>query len=479
MNFLLIICDQLRQDALGFYGNKIIKTPNIDNLANESAVFTNAYCASPLCVPARISILTGRYVISFAGGHSGSGHSAAPRLSHLLKEAGYHTAALGKMHFDPCTSSYGFDRFVKSEDTSEHRQYKDDYQQYLAQKGLFEWGHGLDNWDIVWTASLLKKEDYVTTWNGDQAVEYLRSGRPKDRPFFCVCSFPKPHPPFDPPKPYDTMYDPQTLPLPKGCIDPIENKPQTIRQWQQAWDFNFCMQRRIQSNITSHYYGNISLIDDQIGRITETLREQKIYDDTVILFLSDHGEQLGDQRCFMKHFGYESSIHIPMFIKAPGIRPGTCDRFVNQTDIVPTICSLAGISAPPRADGLDLLKTYSGKAPEREYSVSNSAAGGGWFSIQTKKWKYIYYLNGGEHELYDISNGCEEENLARNPNYAGQVKTMQSALIEWLSALQKNSDPGAPLYTENGKLKFKPYNDKIFNSIKRRPLAHRIPDYLT
>jgi arylsulfatase A-like enzyme len=460
-NILMIVCDQLRQDALGCYGNPVIRTPHIDRLAADGVRFDNAFCTSPLCIPARISMLTGRYPHTFAGPLGSVGHRTAPHISQILKDAGYDTAALGKMHFIPCTHTYGFDTLALSEDTDGNRFYLDHYQHYLAEKGLFEWPHGVDNWDIVWADTTIEEKDYVTTWNGDRAVDYLTAGRDKHKPFFCVCSFPKPHPPFDPPQPYNTLYDPEDMPSPKGCA-PIETRARAVQAWHDAWEYEICMRPELRNKTAAYYYGAISLIDKQIGRIIAALKDEGVYDETAIVFLADHGEQLGDQRLYMKHFGYDASVRIPMLYKAPGISPGAYGGFVNQTDLMPTFCGLAGCEMPPAAAGMDLSGMAGGVIVPRTEIVCGCTFGGGWFSIQNEQWKYIHYANGGDEELYAMACGTEDTNLAGVPEYSAIQRRMKTALE-----------------AQTGKaLDINPYNGSMFGHVRTRAMAHRVAKHL-
>ena len=475
-NILIIICDQLRYDALGCYGNKIIQTPAIDKLSSESVTFTNAYTSSPICVPARITMLTGRHDFTF---NKPYGHKNTPHLSHILKSSGYHTAMIGKAHFVPCTETYGFDYFKLSDDHELGRVNADKYQKYLTEKELFEREHGLDGWDILWATSNLKEEDYVTTWNGNQTIEYLQKKRAKDKPFFCVCSFVKPHPPFDPPRPYDTMYKPEDMPFPKGCNEPVANKSRVIQKWHSAWEFDFCMREDRRARIVSHYYGNVSLIDKQIGHIISTLRDEGLYDDTIIIFLTDHGEQLGDQHLFMKHFGYDSSIHIPLILRVPGVKSKICDSFVSLTDILPTICDTVGAEKPKFSIGQNLISLYEGKTSSKDYMVSYSDVGGEWFSLQNNKWKYIYYFNGGDEELYDFSKESYETiNLANEKEYKTIKDEMKNKLVCWIKEMRQVSEIDLRRFIDNDNLIVKPFREDIFSYFERRSLAHRIPKYL-
>ncbi len=471
-NILLLICDQLRQDALGCYGNNSINTPNIDQLCEEGVRFDRAIATDPICVPARPSILAGRYAHTFGGKQI----EGVTNITHLLKAQGYHTAALGKMHFVPPRGPFGFDYLRLSEDTGVGR-FQDDYQPYLANKNLQEWTHGLDNWDLMWSTSPLSQEDYVTTWNGDTALEYLERTRPQDMPFFGVVSFVKPHPPFDPPKPFNTMYNYQDMP-PAYQPEPLHKRSRNIQNWSDAFGFDGLCNPVWNAKIKAHYYGLVTQIDEQIGRIIASLKAQNLYDNTIIIFLSDHGEMLGDQYLFMKHYPYFSCLKIPLIVKWHELNTGSYQGWVNQADILPTLCELLSIETPEKVTGESLFNFYTGTLKPRNTIYAAHVDGRKtWGTIIDDRYKYHFYSNGAEEELFEYNDDFQEEmNLAQNPEYRQICSEMKSRLTEWVKEIDGTREPEANSFLENGELKQFIYKPEGFDETARnRYLAHRLP----
>lgn len=475
-DILIIICDQLRWDALGCYGNSIIRTPNIDRLSRSATRFERAYCTTPLCVPARASLLSGLYPHLFGSALT----PGMPTLSGAVRENGYHTAALGKMHFkNPPRGPYGFDLLRLSEDTAAGM-FLDDFHRELAEKGLTEWHHGLNNYDLMWATSPLTKEEHVTTWNGDEAVRYLAEERPPDRPFFSVVSFVKPHPPFDPPDPYDRMYDPADMP-PAENGEYLSTRCGTIRTWAEDFGFDVPCQPEWTARIRAAYYGLVTQIDDQVGRILDTLEEQGLYENTAIFFLADHGEMLGDQGMFMKHYPYDACLRIPFLLKLPGQQSAdSCDAFVTQTDIAPTVCELTGTGPLPGARGQSLIQLLEGSVAPRPGHLSLCGDGSrySWVALITPEWKYHYYVNGGEEELFRFRDCHQEgENLADSTEGQAVCSELKAIVTRWLQEREEDRDPGVHSFIRDGNLVQLPYERTSFAS-RERYLAHRSPCFV-
>ncbi len=483
-NILIIICDQLRRDALGCMGNAVVRTPHLDRLAAQSVIFERAFTTTPVCGPARDSLLTGRYAYTL-GGRLSPGQ--APTLAEILSERGYHCAALGKMHWVPPRGDFGFHVVRLSEDTGPGR-FLDDYQRFLAERGLEEWSHGLDNYDLMWATSRLPRECHVTTWNGDQVVHYLERERPDGRPFFAVASFVKPHPPFDPPPPFDRIYSPADMPPPVRP-EPLEHRSRHIQDWAETSAFNRLGRPDWAARIKAHYYGLVQQIDEQVGRIVGVLEERGLLEETAIFFLADHGEMLGDQYLYSKHYPYSASIGIPLLARLPGVRPGTCRRFVNLTDVFATCCRLAGARPPDGTVGRDLREVVSGGDAVDDFHVSVGGDGtgrGSWVALVSEEWKYHYYVNGGEAELFALGHQGgrggldylqEGRNLAAEAAYRDVCRELHARLTDWLAACDRRCLPGARPYLQDGRIPALPFAP-AHGWVADRYQVHRLPRFV-
>jgi arylsulfatase len=377
-NVLLISADQLRRDALGCYGNPIVQTPNVDALAAQGVRFDGMFTAYPVCAPNRATLVTGRYPSVHRLRSNGMRLPRAElTLMQVLHTAGYRTYGSGKMHFgpqwqfpadgspimdpDPSTAIdpqpgedefpwYGFDRVCLTED---HRM--GPYGRYLAR-------HGYNVWDELHSASFpqhatvrspFPEEHHQTTWITDRALEYL-DGHPAGAPFFLWVSYVHPHHPFNPPAPYDAMYRPQDMPLPVWDESEVSRWPEAYRRKYLATAggheaVGMCnLQDEDWQRIKAYYYGMISLIDKNVGRLVETLRERGQLEDTVILFTADHGENLGDHHLLFKGTTYDCVTAMPFIVRWPeNPCPGAArDLLCSAIDVMPTVLELAGLEAP-------------------------------------------------------------------------------------------------------------------------------------
>ena len=296
--------DQQRPDSLGCYGNNQAITPNIDSLAEGGIRFESAYTPCPLCAPARYSLLTGRYphihgVITNASGLRQREQS----IAHHLNRGGYRTAAIGKMHLTPWYDNFGFDGRIIAE-SKFMQNCPDDYGMFLKANGFSREGT-FDRMDPVYKAnctamtSPLAQEMYIDSFIGMSICEYLKNAD-QGQPFFLMGSFTSPHHPYDPPEPYDTIFDDYNLSSVNFYEGEIEVKPRESYDRfnsKKIWSIKTDQLNGEQiQKIRSNYYGLNTLVDDWIGRIIAVLKEQDLYENTVIIYTSDHGDLLEDLR---------------------------------------------------------------------------------------------------------------------------------------------------------------------------------------
>ena len=432
-NILFITADQLRWDALGFEGVFPVRTPNIDRLARHGTVFENAYCSNPLCVPARASIMTGRYCADT--GIYYNSREWDERLATIPGELGangYYSVAVGKMHFRPRRANRGFAK--RTADNSL------DYPGYLRRKGYKvrqkkRRGDGsIHNDEAIWDeythqASELPVEDYVTGYTVDKALHELdligdrRECTPGgNEPFFMWLSFIKPHTPCDPPEPYFSMYDPDDLPPPVRNEQERAAFPKTKKRFENNWKV---LTDDVIRKLRAQYLGNVTLIDDQLGRVFDKLDEMGIADNTLIIFSSDHGDHLGDHHLQQKGFFYDCSARVPLIFYGPDIPAGKVIREnVSHIDLLPTLLDYCQLTQPKVHDPAgDLIYRYAdfGDAvslmpafregeqldPDRVV-VSESGVHGQQIMLKQGSMKYNYYPGNGEIERFDLVEDPDE-----------------------------------------------------------------------
>ncbi|MBN1557051.1 MAG: sulfatase-like hydrolase/transferase [Lentisphaerae bacterium] len=360
-NILFITADQLRYDALGHMGVFPVRTPVIDRLAAEGTRFENAYCSNPLCVPARASIMTGKYCCDTGVYYNDQGWGEAlDTIPRALGRNGYYTVACGKMHFNPAAAHRGFDKRMADNGL--------DYPRYLAARGLAV--HRPDrpgndgtphsdagiHYEMRLEESHLPLEDYVTVYTSNEAIGELRRIRARrdctplgNEPFFMWLSYIKPHSPCDPPAPYNSLYDPDDLPPPVRGENETGGYCKEKVWYKSHWDV---LSEEDIRKFRARYLGNVTLLDEQIGRVLAELEALGIADNTLIVFSSDHGEHMGDHGFMQKSFFYDCSAKVPFIFKGPGVAAGRAvPQMVSHIDLLPTLLDDCRLTQPYIEDG--------------------------------------------------------------------------------------------------------------------------------
>ncbi len=466
-NIILLMTDQLRADALGYAGHPDVKTPYLDTLASRGVNFDRAYSACPSCIAARAALHTG--MEQSHHGRVGYEDNVPWRYPHTmageLSKAGYYTQCVGKMHVHPLRNYLGFhnvdlhDGYLHSARYG-HVPYResqfvaDDYFHWLRQElgadaDVTDTGIDCNSWVArPWTH---EEKYHPTNWVTDRCLDFLRRRDP-DQPFFLMASYLRPHPPLDAPQHYFDLYKDKDLRKPfvgswetdqflkrDGRIfdsktGPID--PELIRQAQIG------------------YYACITHLDHQIGRLIMALIEQEVYDDTVILFTADHGEELCDHHMFRKSRPYEGSCRVPFFLTA-GKNTGlhippasTCHSVVELRDVMPTLLSLAGAPIPDTVDGYDLLPL----ARDPEGTVRPWLHGEhsyGEFSnhwIVTETDKYIWFPVTGQEQYFDLADDPHElTDRIGDPEVRERVAYLRSCLIQSLTGRPEGFTDGEKL----------------------------------
>jgi len=447
-NILIIMTDQQRGDCLGVAGHPVLQTPNLDRLAAGGTYFAQAYSAMPVCVPARYCIMTGQVPLAWGNRHNGGCiPKGLPTLPTILRQHGYKTRAVGKLHFtgpeDECKKLgiprfrylYGFESALISESGRQSR-YGDDYEAYLKEVGWFGWqrAHGIGNNDVRTGSSPLPKEHYQTVWATEQSIKWLHENARKG-PFFLFCSYTKPHSPYDPPEPYHRLYDPRSVPAPIGGPEDLEGLSPRYEAMRKRYGWHL-LPDQAHLRARAYYYGNITLIDEEAGRLLQTLEDVGVADNTIVVFLSDHGDLMGDHGLYFKGIFFKGSLHIPLIIRAPGERlaTGRTNRLVRLEDLMPTLLALAGIPIPEGVHGRNLLQEPAGD--DEIVFGSYSAAPNRMHAARTHRWQYVFHEAGGFEELYDLQADPEERNnLAADPNCRQVCEQMRGRIAKWLADL--------------------------------------------
>ncbi len=460
-NVLLVMADQFRGDCLHCDGNEIIQTPNYDKLASEGVRFSRAYSPDPICVPGRACIITGNYPHKCTGNKNNGGQVRDDqiKLPQLLADNGYETYASGKLHYVPYTppgepdTLNGFQHAALAEsgrmlalfDPKDERGGVEAYADYLKKVGWggYSRGHGIGNNDIHPAASPLPAEHFVDGWVATQAIEFLdyHQDNHSDKPFFLNVGFPKPHSPYDPPRPWDAMYDPREMPKPFVNREGKDRNP--YGDYTAISHGVPIFSPETIQNARAHYYGLISFQDQQFGRLIEYLKEHGLYDNTIIIFTADHGDMMGDFGWFFKCVMNEGSARIPFLVSYPeGISGGRAsDEFVGLQDVLPTIASLTGIALDKEVDGIDLAPLLKNENfYGRDYIISYSMGRPNQtYMVRTDRYKYIYNENNGIEEFYDmIEDPGEEMNLADRCDLLDIIAEHRKTMINW--AIENNDE---------------------------------------
>ena len=428
-NLLFLCSDQHQAAASGCYGHHKVQTPHIDEIASEGVRFQRAYCQSPVCVPSRGSIITGNYA---------SRHGAkilqdplpadARTVAHFFRDRGYSTAAIGKMHFVDESRRHGFAHRVNAAThlarltASESRSFRED-------QGA---GGGTTG-----RPSAMPERLFRDTFYAEEAVRFLRAHREKA---FCLwASFFMPHTPLVPHRKYWDVYDGIRLDLPERSPNALEGgfHGHLVRAKERGWYQQTDEQLH---DAIRGYYGNVSQMDANVGRVFDTLRELGLDENTVVVYTSDHGEMAGAHRMWTKHNMYEQSVRVPLIVRTPDRSDAgsSRDHIVEQVDLFPTLAELCGFGAPAGIDGRSFAASVRGQRHDaREFAYSEYYFCRRVFTaddrfvgkppilmVRTGKWK-LNYLSWERSELFDLeSDPAEFHNVIDDPGNAGIVKEL-------------------------------------------------------
>ena len=439
MNFLLLMDDEHTQKMLGCYGHPIVKTPNIDALASSGTRFENAYTNCPICVPARASFATGRYVHEISAWDNAHPYEGEPpSWGHRLQAGGVRTASVGKLHYRNAEISAGFDEQIiplhlpKGGIGDIHSAVRDE--KGLPPRNNPEWmAEMIGPGDSKYIAYDGQVTDLACEWIARQAAE------DGERPWALFVSLTCPHFPFiGPPEFYD-LYPLEDIPLPR----PHPSGGYGWHPWIAALhecapydDYFDDHKRRV---ALASYFAMISFVDSNVGKILKTLEESGFRDNTRVLFASDHGDNLGERGLWGKSTMYEESVAVPLIVSGPGVPGGKVSRTpVSLIDLYPTALDCADLLEGHREEPLhgDSLFRLANEpdAPEREIFSEFHALGAktGLFMIRRGRYKYIHYV-GHEPELFDLEDDPEERrDLSGSPAHQSVLSDLKACLLRVL-----------------------------------------------
>jgi arylsulfatase len=460
-NILLLMADQHRADCIGADGNRVIRTPSLDRIARQGALFRHAYSCTPTCTPARSALLTG--LGPWRHGMLGYGQVAGRyplEMPRALREAGYQTMGIGKMHWHPQRNPHGFRRILLDESGREESvDFRSDYRSWFWSEapGLNPDATGIGWNDYRAATYVLPERLHPTRWTGDCAVRFLESyNRPE--PFFLKVSFARPHSPYDPPDRFMRMYE--SADLPQAEVGAwagryASRSDESFDIWHG--DLGADQVRRSRQG----YYGSVSFVDEQVGRILEALEKRGWLDETLVIYTSDHGDMTGDHNLWRKSYAYESSARIPMLLRWPSgsapdsMRGSSLPQPVELRDILPTLLQAAEANLDAELDGRSLLPLVRGQDAgwrafiDLEHDVCYNPDNH-WSALTDGRAKYIFHARSGEEQLFDLAQDPHERaGLSGDPGSAGRLR-------EWRGRLVAHLEPRGEAWVKGGKLQLRP-----------------------
>jgi arylsulfatase len=442
-NVLLVMADQHRADLMGCAGAAGVLTPNLDALAAEGVRFSRVSCQGPLCMPARASFMTERYVRDHGVYTNWAEIAAAsPTYVRALRDAGYHTTLLGKAHLyrdelhtvehiDDLAwrlSDLGFaevretgDKFAgetpnRYTDALRDRDLLDAYRRHIADRsyqGENESGQNATKRVPMWDATPMPVplDAYIDFWHGEEAVRWVE-GYDRDEPFFTFLGFPGPHDPWDAPREAVDRYDGVDVAMPRSTRRPdlagTGNYGKLLGAFLQLSDTETMSEDAIRG-MRRAYSADVSVIDDAVGKVVAALDRRGLLDNTWVIYTSDHGEMGGNHGMMSKCVLYEPAVRVPLIVRPPGgCEPRVVDDLVEHVDVPATLRELAGAPAIAQSEGRSLLGYLAGSDPvPRTVSVSENW---GFASFETERYKLVVDEDAvSACQLFDLASDPDED----------------------------------------------------------------------
>lgn len=448
-NVLFIIADDLAANALGCYGNEQVKTPNIDRLAARGYTMDRAYCQYPVCGPARAALLSGLYpqqnkvtrnsdrdILTQSLGDR-------PTLPQHFKQHGYTTVRLGKLYHMrvPGHITAGISGPDHPASWTEAYNFKSDEQwtpgktEHLSNEKLkpdpdrnihYSLGYGPAFFVVEDPTDGAEQHDFRAT---DKAISLMTQYKRDDRPFFMAVGYVRPHVPLVAPEAFYKPYPADQVKLAPRVDNDLADIPRA--GWARIGARSGTDTDQKRRRVLRAYYASVSFMDAQVGRLLDALDEQGLTDNTLIVFLSDHGYHLGEHDFWQKMSLHEESARIPLIAAGPGIEPGKrWAGLMEAVDLYPSMCVFAGLPIPDHCVGLDLV-TARENPRDTAYTLTRNG-----HLLRTEDWAYMRY-NDGSELLYDMKNDPKQfTNLAKDPSAALTLARMRGLLDTKLTAIE-------------------------------------------
>jgi len=464
-NFILINSDQQRADCLSIeQERKGLVTPYLDNLAAQGVRFTAAYATCPVCIPQRMSLMSGQLQSTHGVLHN-AGICDWP-IEHTLPDelhrASYETALMGRdMHLWPMEKGYGFERQeICTAYPCSYTRFLEEHAPKWAGNSL-SGGAGVNCWNAIpWH---LPDHLHYTHWTTEMAIRFLKE-RDTGRPFFLTVGYNPPHTPLNPPQFYfDRYHRMADLDGPVYGDWAVPPKNDGLGQGVEG-NTHVYLQGELLRSCLAGYYGLINHLDTEVGRLLLFLQLSGLRRNTYLIFTSDHGEMLGDHYMFHKCRPYEGAARIPFFVTGPGIENGqTCDRPVGWHDLMPTVLDLAGVDTPDTVDGASLRPFLEGSssgswreflhgelaesvAPDRPvaaYPVDEP----NFHFVTDGREKFVWFAHSGREQFFDLVADPDEcHDRIADPGCQERIGRWRQRLIETLKDRPEGFTDGAQLF---------------------------------
>ena len=433
-NLLILCSDEHTPRAMGCAGHAIVKTPNLDRLAARGTCFTNAYTPSPICVPARASLATGRHVHRTGCWSSAEPYDGAiPGWGHRLIAEGHRVVSIGKLHYRDTSDPNGFDPEILPMHVLNGVGWATALlrSQREPDKDAWEYAAELGPGETSYTAYDRAVRDAACDWLGDAA------GRGGDKPWVLFVSFVSPHYPLIAPQPFFDLYAPEAVDLPVAYDLADRPRHPVLKALTDHlnYDSHFTSEAQVRLARVG-YYGLCSFLDDNIGAVLGALDEAGLGGETRVLYTSDHGDMLGNHGIWAKSVMYEDSAGVPMVLSGPDVPGGeTVATPVSLVDVYQTAVGAVGGALDEDERGLpgdsliDIANgAHAGRAVLSEYHDGGSLTG--FFMLRRGRWKYIHYV-GYAPQLFDLAADPDElDDLGESPDHAGVRAECEAKLRE-------------------------------------------------
>lgn len=467
-NILMIMTDQHRFDGVTYLGGDMPKTPHLDAAAHESVVFTNTYTPSPVCAPARAAIKSGMYPPGCGVTTNWVEFKPHTELfTDRLVKQNYATALCGKLHFVPHQDEFGFQ--FKQLNDAPYSTYADDdkyskYVQWLREHYfdkkqvnpvlLFdedEESFDEDIYRFCMGSDFRREEEHDIPWTVQESIRFIEA-RDQEKPFFLFTSFFGPHQPYMPPTPWKDMYDPNAIVLPPQFDAAMEDNPifqKTLGSMKERMNQTYTVDDY--KKILSAYYGQISMIDHYIGKLFGYLKEHELWDNTMVIFVSDHGDYMGAYGLFFKGQMYDACCKVPMFIKPAGHneKGSIRDEVVSSLDLYGTILDVAG-DKEWKKDNIEsrtlinLMHNDNSRWDNETYSIIGHDKKYNLTMLRKDDLKLMRLARGDEealYEMYDMKDEIVEvRNIYHDRAYKKEKDILKRQLDTWW-ALQGEKYP--------------------------------------